>query len=113
LLGIVSGKNAEMEPRSAAQTTLKRRGFIVLDQFLDAAELTEIQSAVDLLVSSAPAGSCQRPHNTLLPLRCNDRIVQLLLGSDRQLQALTESLNADDVKWISGYVSIKQPYSPT
>ena len=112
LLGVVSGKIAEMEPRSAAQTTLKRRGFIVLNQFLDAAELTEIQPVVDLFVSSAPAGSCQRPHNTLLPLRWNDRIVQLLLGSDRQLQALTESLNADDLKWISGYVSIKQPYSP-
>src|SRR3989442_11996238 len=48
--------------------------------------------------------ACTRPHNTLAPLRWNDPIVGLLLKSDRRVQALTDVLRADDLKWISGYV---------
>jgi len=93
-------------------TTLSCDGFVVLDEFLDEDDLIGIRQAVDKCVGSSQGTACPRPHNTLLPLRWNDRIVQLLLSSDRRVQVLTETLRADDLKWISGYVSIKEPHSP-
>ena len=59
-----------------------------------------------------PRTDVHTPHNTLVPLRWNDPIVRLLLKSDRRVQALTDGLRADDLKWISGYVSVKEPHSP-
>lgn len=93
-------------------TAFVRDGFVVLDRFLDGSEIAEIQPAVESLVASSPDSPCSRPHNTLLPLRWNDRIVQLLLASTRRVQVLTEALDAADLKWISGYVSIKDARSP-
>jgi ectoine hydroxylase-related dioxygenase (phytanoyl-CoA dioxygenase family) len=48
----------------------------------------------------------------LLPLRWNDRIVRHLLNSERRAHLLSDCLGADDLRWISGYVSIKEPHSP-
>jgi hypothetical protein len=48
----------------------------------------------------------------LVPLRWNDPIVELFLGSGRRMQQLTAALGADDLRWISGYISIKEAYSP-
>jgi hypothetical protein len=91
---------------------LVRDGFVVLKGFLDRPEVARLQTAVDVLRSSPHEGACDRPHNTLLPLRWNDRIVQLLLTSERRVQVLNEAVGADDLKWISGYVSIKQAHTP-
>lgn len=100
------------EPDRQQPTAFVRDGFVVLDRFLDESEVAEIQTAVNSLVVSSPESGCSRPHNTLLPLRWNDRIVRLLLASARRVQVLTETLSADDLKWISGYVSIKEARSP-
>ena len=89
-----------------------RDGFVVLDRFLDESEVAEIHPLVESLIVSSPVSACSRPHNTLLPLRWNDRIVQLILASERRAQVLTRTLGADDLKWISGYVSIKEARSP-
>src|SRR6266851_2201843 len=59
-----------------------------------------------------PRTDVHTPHNILVPLRWNDPIVRLLPKSDRRVQALTDGLRADDLKWISGYVSVKEPHSP-
>jgi len=96
---------------SRQSTAFVRDGFVVLDQFLDGSEIAEVQTAVESLVASPPDCACSRPNNTLLPLRWNDRIVQLLLASERRVQVLTESLGAGDLRWISGYVSIKDARS--
>jgi ectoine hydroxylase-related dioxygenase (phytanoyl-CoA dioxygenase family) len=93
-------------------TPFVRDGFVVLDRFLDGDEVAAIRPAVDALAASPPDPACSRPHNTLLPLRWNDRIVQLLLASPRRIQVLREALGADDLRWISGYVSIKEARSP-
>jgi hypothetical protein len=89
-----------------------RDGFVVLKEFLCKAEVPEVQAAVASLLGSPRQSACERPHNTLLPLRWNDSIVQLLLMSERRLQRLSDSVGADDLKWISGYVSIKEAHSP-
>jgi hypothetical protein len=89
-----------------------RDGFVVLRRFLNGSELAEMQSTVESLVDSAPDSTCSRPNNTLLPFRWNNRIVEIALASKRRLQVLAETLDADDLKWISGYVSIKDARSP-
>ncbi len=99
-------------PDRQQPTAFVRDGFVVFDRFLDESEVAEIQTAVNSLVVSSPESACPRPHNTLLPLRWNDRIVQLLLASLRRVHVLSQTLGADDLKWISGYVSIKEAHSP-
>src|SRR3974390_2379000 len=65
-----------------------------------------------LSLPSPNEGACTRPHNTLLPLRWSDATVGFLLGSERRVQVLTDALQANDLKWISGYVSIREPPTP-
>src|SRR5467141_1017778 len=89
-----------------------RHGFVVLKEFLNRAEVAEVQAAVRSLLSSPRETTCERPHNTLLPLRWNDSIVQALLKSERRLQLLSDSVRGENLKWISGYVSIKEAHSP-
>ncbi len=63
-----------------------RHGSVVLKEFLNKAEVAEVQAAVPSLLSSPRESTCERPHNTLLPLRWNDSIVQSVLTSERRLQ---------------------------
>jgi hypothetical protein len=55
---------------------------------------------------------CFRPHNTLLPLRWNEPVVRTILASGSRMQRLVAVVGADDLKWISGYISIKEAHSP-
>lgn len=61
-----------------------------------------------MLARPLPAG-CERPHNTLAPLRWNDGAVQRVLASPERIARLTEAVGGDDLRWISGYVSVKAP----
>jgi ectoine hydroxylase-related dioxygenase (phytanoyl-CoA dioxygenase family) len=47
-----------------------------------------------------------------VPLRWNDPVVRLVLGSERRIARLAEALHATDLRWVSGYLSIKEPHSP-
>jgi len=94
------------------ETDFVRDGFVVLESFVNKVELKKIVPLVESILTSSPELTCTRPPNTLVPLRWNDPIVRLLLKSDRRVQALTDGLRADDLKWISGYVSVKEPHSP-
>ena len=89
-----------------------RDGFVVLRRFLNGSEIADMQAAVESLVTSPPDSACSRPHNTLLPFRWNNSITQIALASAYRVQVLTEALDAHDLKWISGYVSIKEARSP-
>ncbi|MGB6678763.1 MAG: phytanoyl-CoA dioxygenase family protein [Terriglobales bacterium] len=94
------------------ETDLVRDGFAVLESFVNKVELKKIAPLVESDLTSSHELACTRPHNTPVPLRWNDPIVRLLLKSDRRVQGLTDVLRADDLKWISGYVSTKEPHSP-
>jgi ectoine hydroxylase-related dioxygenase (phytanoyl-CoA dioxygenase family) len=87
-------------------------GFVLLETFVKSSELQELQALVTSTLTSPNEGACKRPHNTLLPLRWNDATVPFLLNSERRIQVLTDALHASDLKWISGYVSVKEPHSP-
>lgn len=88
-----------------------RDGYAALGGFLSGDDHGAVVEAVDAHVRTPPDTSCVRPNNTLLPLRWNDRIVDIVLGSERRVQALCDAVGADDLRWISGYVSTKDPGS--
>jgi hypothetical protein len=94
------------------ETDFVSDGFAILESFVNKVEVKEILPLVESILTSSHELACKRPHNTLVPLRWNDPIVRLLLKSDRRVQGLTDVLRADDLKWISGYVSVKEPHSP-
>jgi ectoine hydroxylase-related dioxygenase (phytanoyl-CoA dioxygenase family) len=96
---------------SPRETNFKRDGFAVLKSFVKKVELKEVSPHVESVLSSSHELACTRPHNTLAPLRWNDPTVRFLLKSAR-VQALKKVLCATDLKWISGYISIKEPTSP-
>lgn len=94
------------------QTDFVRNGFAVLEHFVNEVELKDLVPLIESILTSSHELACTRPHNTLVPLGWNDPIVRLMLKSDTRMQALTEALRADDLRWISGYVSVKEPHSP-
>jgi hypothetical protein len=94
------------------ETDFPGNGFAVLEGYVNEEELKDLVPFVESILTSSRELACTRPHNTLVPLRWNDSIVRLLLKSDVRRQALTDALRADDLKWISGYVSVKEPHSP-
>jgi hypothetical protein len=100
--------------RRCAQTVAQdfsRQGFVVLPGFLGKREAATARTLVDSIVRLPHEAACTRPHNTLIPLRWNDPLVQLLLLHEQGMKSLSEAVGADDLKWISGYVSIKEARS--
>lgn len=87
-------------------------GFVGLPGLLTAAEVEAFARAADQLVGTPHAGACERPNNTLIPLRWNHPIVAGTLGDEHRRSRLAQALGATDLRWISGYVSTKPPASP-
>lgn len=87
----------------------QRGGFLVLPRLLAAADLASVREAVDGVLCEARAGACERPNNTLTPLRWNDPLVGSIVGDGRRI---SRAIGANDLRWISGYVSVKEPNSP-
>lgn len=105
-------------PHSAAQTAaasawadFARTGYAPLKGFVGQDELATINLEVDRLARAPHDASCRRPHNTLLPLRWNDRLVELILESPDRVKGLRTVVEATDLRWISGYISIKEAHS--
>lgn len=97
---------------STARSDFLHDGFVFLKGFLDARETSTVRMAVESLRLSASHGSCTRPNNTLLPLRWNEPIVRMVIGSKLRRQTLSLAVGASDLRWVSGYVSTKEPQSP-
>ena len=89
-----------------------RDGFVVLKGLVANNELSTLRTHVELTLRLPHESSCARPHNTLVPLRWTYAIVQMMLGSTRRVQQLGDALDAKDLRWISGYISIKEARSP-
>lgn len=86
-------------------------GFVRMDRFLDDGEVADVRDTVNALPAVPFDATCARPNNTLVPLRFTDAVVETLLGSPRRVRRLAEAVEARDLRWISGYVSIKEPRS--
>jgi hypothetical protein len=87
-----------------------RDGYAVLPGFLEPAELDLVRDAVVRRVERPDGETCARPNNTLVPLRWDDPIVAALVTGGRTSR-LAAAVAADDLRWISGYVSAKEPRS--
>jgi ectoine hydroxylase-related dioxygenase (phytanoyl-CoA dioxygenase family) len=83
-----------------------RDGYAVLPGWLPAAELPAVRAAAEAL-DAAPA--CPRENNTLMPLRWDDDLVNLLVADPARVAALRAATGATDLRWISGYLSVKEP----
>ena len=94
------------------QADFGRDGYAVLRGWVGSASVERLRDAVDRLVRSPRDGACERPNNTLIPLRWDDAVVAAIVGSEGRIRSLASALGADDLRWISGYVSIKDPGSP-
>lgn len=102
----VVGSAAPADPVAFA-----RDGFTVLRGFLEQRELGPLRAEVDVLLAAPLPEGCARPHDTLAPLRWNDSIVDRVLASKRRMSELSRAAAAEDLRWISGYVSVKDPRS--
>jgi hypothetical protein len=85
-----------------------RAGYARLPGWLGAAELPAVRAAAEAL-DAAPA--CPRENNTLLPLRWDDELVNLLVADPGRVAALANATGATDLRWISGYLSVKEPHT--
>ncbi len=104
------------------EASFSRDGYAVLRGLLAPAEVIAIRDEVDRLLSSAHDAACERPNNTLVPLRWNSAVVDLFLRADARrpaggragarLRRIAAALDADDLRWISGYISVKDAHSP-
>ena len=86
-------------------------GFTLLDRFLSPDEIAASRIMVDERTRIPVDASCVRPHNTLVPLRFDDPLVDLVLAAPERMERLAASVAATDLRWISGYVSSKEPNS--
>ena len=82
------------------------KDFALLPAWLPPAELPAVRAAASAL-DAAPA--CPRENNTLLPLRWDDDLVELLVADSARVEALRRATGATDLRWISGYLSVKEP----
>jgi hypothetical protein len=88
-----------------------RDGFVVLPALLSRQELARVRDAVDALLAGPLPPGCERPHNTLAPLRWSDELVDGLLADERRVARIAKAAGACDLRWISAYVSVKAPGS--
>jgi Phytanoyl-CoA dioxygenase (PhyH) len=95
-----------------AKSSLETVGYDILKGFLRADEADTVRALVDSTLESPHGMSCARPNNTLVSLRWSDPIVRTLLDSEGRMNQLCKAASADDLRWISGYISVKEPHSP-
>jgi hypothetical protein len=89
-----------------------RDGHAVLRRFLDQHEVDVLRDEVGRALAAPRAPSCERPHNTLVPLRWDDAVVDRVLSEEGRMRRLAAVADGDDLRWISGYLSLKEPDSP-
>src|SRR5262245_53273089 len=88
-----------------------RDGFVVLERWISPSEREALQAEIDTLLMAPHESGCARPNNVLLPLRWNDTTVRRLLESEHRVQVIRDAVGATDLRWISGYASIKNRQS--
>ena len=91
---------------------IARDGFAIMPGFLGPEALSRVRREVEALLQRPLPPGCERPHNTLVPLRWADGPVAAVLGRPQCVATLTEASGATDLRWISAYVSVKPARSP-
>jgi hypothetical protein len=92
-------------------SSFARDGYAIIERLLEPTALSEITREVEQLAAGPLKPTCSRPNNTLLPLRWNDRVVELILEPPSRVERIRNAVEGDDFRWISGYISIKEARS--
>jgi ectoine hydroxylase-related dioxygenase (phytanoyl-CoA dioxygenase family) len=90
---------------------LRGDGFTLIEGLVERHELPAVRAEVERVLAGPLPPGCERPHNTLAPLAWDAPIVNRLLASRERRRVLADALAAQDLRWISGYVSVKDPRS--
>lgn len=102
----------EVEHRRRGSRGFTEEGYGVLERFLDSARVAALRREVDIALQASPVAGCERPHNRLVPLRWNDPAVHLILEGAGRRRAVGALTGGEDLRWISGYVSVKESRTP-
>lgn len=86
-------------------------GYTTIEGFLDGPLLARLHEHVERALQAPVEPGCERPNNRLVSLRWSDPIVDLILSQAGAIDALASLIAARDLRWISGYLSIKDPHS--
>lgn len=93
------------------QAAFAGEGYVPLPGFLDQAEVLFVRKRVQAALTEPLPAGCERPHNTLVPVRWNDPLLDRVLGCERRMGDLAAAIGAQDLRWISGYISVKDARS--
>jgi hypothetical protein len=86
-------------------------GYARLDGLVGAKQLAALRPAVEAVLAAPEVPGCDREHNRLAPLRWDDAVVDLLLADEERCRTIAAATGGDDLRWISGYISVKEPGS--
>ncbi len=98
-----------LDEKPAAEALL-RDGYTVIPSFLQADDVEVLSQTVGAFLASPGVDAMCRPG--LFPLRWNDPIVARVLRSAPHVDAVRAALRAGDLKWLSAYISTRDPCSP-
>src|SRR3954454_11516478 len=93
------------------QPSLDEDGYTLLPGLLSPDEVSRIQASVSRLRSTRTVGVCERPNNTLVPLRWRDAAIGVVLDDATRVERVREASHGCDLRWTSGYISIEDPCS--
>jgi ectoine hydroxylase-related dioxygenase (phytanoyl-CoA dioxygenase family) len=98
--------------RRGSDHRLAQDGYALMEGFLDAADVLHVRREVDAALQAPTVPGCERPHNRLVPLRWDSPVVELILQDEERRHAVRVLTGGNDLRWISGYISVKEPATP-
>lgn len=87
-------------------------GFALLRGLISSAECRNQVRRIDVIAAAASDPLMSRTGNELFPQRWNGDLISPTLLFENRLQRIGEACGATDLRFISGYVSLKRPRSP-
>src|SRR4051812_35223312 len=88
-----------------------REGYAVLPGLIGGADVVRCRKSISSLRATRADGMCDRPNNSLVPLRWDDLPVMSVLRDEAGLRRVRLAAGGTDLRWTSGYLSIKAPFS--
>ena len=88
--------------------TLVDDGWALLPSLLANSVLQRIRALSERLPAQRAVSGCERPNNTLVPLRWDDEIVAAALEAPGVVEAIAAATGNGDLRWTSAYLSVKE-----
>src|SRR2546423_8298283 len=88
------------------------QGYGLLPRLLEPGLVEALRREVDARVCDPPPAGCERPHNSLFPLRWNDPLVRLVLDGGVCRCSLVQLIAPRDLRRILAYLRTIEPRTP-